>query len=180
MRRKRRCPYCHRLFLPHAQSWCSSTGIYRQKVCSVPACQRKRRLQNLKDYWEDNPLIGSSLRSYREQQKSWKKKKAKAYMRVYRRANCDYVKRNQELQRERNRKRRMIVKQDSIDVVHIEKLKRIRRLPLIVKQDPIQDVQSAQIDGLCRYLEWTRVIVKHDSIALQEKIAHNHGHESTS
>ena len=177
MRRKRRCPYCHKLFLPHPRSWCSSTKKYRQRVCCDPPCQRKRRLQNLKEYWRDNPLVGSSLRSYCEQQKSWRKKKAKGYMRVYRQENQRYVKRNRELQRERNRKRRMIVKQDSIGWVHLEKLRRIRRLPLIVKQDPISEIQARQIDGLCDYLLWTRHLVKQDSIALQEKIAHNRGHE---
>ncbi|MCB4757054.1 MAG: hypothetical protein LHV69_08540 [Elusimicrobia bacterium] len=176
MRRKRHCPYCHTLFRPCPRSFRSSTGKYIQKVCSDPACQRKRRLQDLKDYWRRNPLVGSPWRDYHKQQQAWRKKRGRAYMRHYRLAHPRYLKQNRRLQRVRNRKRRMIVKQDSIEAKSVDTLRQIQRLPMLVKQDPIPEIQARQIDGLCRYLLWTRRLVKQDSIALQERIAHNRGH----
>jgi hypothetical protein len=179
MRRARKCPYCHKPFLPCPRSFRLSTGKYEQRVCSDPLCQRKRRLHNLKEYWRDNPLVGSTLRSYLEQQKTWRKDNAKDYMRVYRRENPGYVKQNRRLQRDRDRKRRDLVKQDSIEAKSVDTLRQIQRLPMLVKQDPIPEIQARQIDGLCRYLLWTRRLVKQDSIALQERITHNRGHGTT-
>lgn len=179
MRRKRRCPYCHESFRPNPKSYRITTGKYEQRVCSDQSCQKKRRLEKLKKYWRDNPLVGSSLKSYQEQQQKWRQENGQDYMRGYRRKKKGYVKRNRALQRVRDRKRRNLVKQAPIWVKRIDTLRQIQRFPMLVKQDPIPQVQARQINAICRYLIWQNHLVKQSPISLQKKIKHNRGHEKS-
>jgi hypothetical protein len=89
---QRRCAGCHKLFRPRPQ--CPEQGF-----CSAPACQRerKRRWQKAKraadaDY-RDNDVQAS--RRWRDQHPG--------YWRAYRRKHPEYVTRNREQQRERDR-----------------------------------------------------------------------------
>jgi hypothetical protein len=61
----------------------------------------------------------------------WRKNRpAHAYQKHYRETHPDYVKRNREQQRERNRKRRLLEKQDeSQKIVKIDTLSGIQREP---------------------------------------------------
>ena len=98
---KIRCLGCGRLFTP-------SPKVKNQKYCSEAACQRKRKL-----IWQKNKLAEDPdyKRSQLESQKRWRDSHPN-YWRDYREKNSDYVRRNMELQRERNRARR--AKLDSI------------------------------------------------------------------
>ena len=89
---QRRCAGCRKLFHPRPQ--CPEQGF-----CSAPACQRerKRRWQKAKraadaDY-RDNDVQAS--RHWRDQHPG--------YWRAYRRNHPEYVTRNREQQRERDR-----------------------------------------------------------------------------
>ncbi|MGH7418758.1 MAG: hypothetical protein ACREKB_13385 [Candidatus Rokuibacteriota bacterium] len=43
-RRRRRCPFCGALFVPHPR-----LGV-RQRACHAPACQRQRHAQNCRSW----------------------------------------------------------------------------------------------------------------------------------
>lgn len=76
--------------------------VHRQRYCSAPECQRKRR-----QYWQQNKR--KSDPDYKDNQsraqRNWIKKNPD-YWRKYRNTHPKYKARNQELQRNRNRKRK--------------------------------------------------------------------------
>jgi endogenous inhibitor of DNA gyrase (YacG/DUF329 family) len=94
--------------------------VKHQKYCSEKECQKARMRTWKKEQYNKN-------KKYKEKsqasQKVWRKKyPADRYQRDYRKAHPEYVKRNRELQRERNKKRQknhstMIVKTHAI-VLH--------------------------------------------------------------
>lgn len=92
---ERRCSACGRLFRPWPQA-------KNQRYCSEDSCQkeRKRRWQKKKRA-EDPAYRANQL----DANKRWREKNPD-YWRDYRKRHSEYVRRNLELQRERNRRRR--------------------------------------------------------------------------
>lgn len=120
------------------------------------------------------------MESRRMKLKRWREGKAAAYMRAYRKKHAAYVRRNRMLQKRRNSKARgLIVKPNAWNSVHLEKLKRIRALRLIVKPNEWTDVTHRQIDGICRYLEWSLVIVKPNATDLNKATVEQCRHDET-
>ena len=96
MSQSRRCPYCHRSFLPSA---------YRpqQSVCSRPECQRQRRT----DYHRKKLAADSEYHQVAlESQKQWREEHPD-YQKQWRQQNPQRVKNNREQQRQRDQKRRL-------------------------------------------------------------------------
>lgn len=89
------CMCCGRLFRPYPT-------VPDQRYCSRRKCQRARRR-----LWQRKKL--ASDKSYRENQadaqRVWRQRN-RDYWKRYRNSHPEYVKRNRELQRERNRRRR--------------------------------------------------------------------------
>ena len=89
----------------------------KQKYCSDKECQQARMRTWKKEQYNKNKKYMEKSRTV---QKVWRKKyPADQYQRDYREAHPEYVKRNRELQRERNKKRQknhstMIVKTHAI------------------------------------------------------------------
>jgi hypothetical protein len=87
--------------------------IKKQKYCSGKECQQARMRTWKKQQYKKNKRY---LKKSQSDQKVWRKKyPADQYQRDYRKAHPEYVIRNRELQRKRNKKRRkdqstMIVK----------------------------------------------------------------------
>lgn len=96
MSRSRRCPYCQGLFFP---------SIYRpqQVVCSQPACQRQRKREYHLRKLERDAVYRQVVR---DSQKQWWAKH-RDYQRQHRQRRPELVKKNQEQQRVRDRKRRL-------------------------------------------------------------------------
>ena len=92
---ERRCSACGRLFRPCPQ-------VKTQQYCSKDSCQkeRKRRWQKKKRA-EDPAYRANQL----DANKRWREKNPD-YWRDYRKRHSEYVRRNVEIQRERNRLRR--------------------------------------------------------------------------
>ena len=90
--KKRRCRACGGLFEPCRK-------VKNQRYCSAPSCQkeRKRRWQNKKR--AEDPAYRANQR---DAHKRWQANNPH-YWRDYRKRHSDYVRRNRELQRERNR-----------------------------------------------------------------------------
>jgi hypothetical protein len=93
---ERRCPYCHQLFSP---AKCQP----KQAVCSAPECQcrrcadyRRARLAGQEDYRE----------ACRQSARQWRKQHPD-YWTEYRSAHPDSADRNRQMQRSRDRKRRL-------------------------------------------------------------------------
>jgi hypothetical protein len=105
---KRRCSACGGLFEPWPQ-------VKDQRYCSADSCQKERKRR-----WQRNKRAEDPV--YRANQldanKRWREK-TPDYWRDYRKSHSEYVRRNLELQRERNRRRRYgsgpIAKMDASD-----------------------------------------------------------------
>lgn len=102
----------------HCGSTCRrNPHIKNQKYCSNKECQQARRRTWKKGQYKKNK---SYRRKSQTAQKLWRKNyPADQYQSDYRNAHPEYVKRNRELQRGRNKKRRreqasMIVKTDAL------------------------------------------------------------------
>lgn len=95
MAERRKCIHCLKGFRPRPQN-------PDQQFCSEKACQRARKL-----IWQQQKLLNDS--DYQANQKAaqncWQEKNPD-YWQEYRKRNPDYVARNRDLQRERNRRRR--------------------------------------------------------------------------
>ena len=95
MAERRKCKHCGKFFCPRPQN-------PDQEYCSEWPCQRAR-----KRIWQQQKLLLDS--DYQANQKaaqsSWQEKNP-GYWQEYRKRNPEYLARNRELQRERNRRRR--------------------------------------------------------------------------
>jgi len=75
----------------------------KQKYCSANKCQQARRSTRKKERYKSDP---SYRKKNLEGQKSWRQHRpSHQYQREYRADHPEYVDRNRELQRERNKKR---------------------------------------------------------------------------
>lgn len=92
----RPCPYCGRSFFP-------SRFRPQQRVCSDPACQRRRRRDYHRDRLDSDPEYRQICR---DSQKKWQEDHPD-YPRQYRSRNPSYVERNRTQQRQRDSKRRL-------------------------------------------------------------------------
>lgn len=90
------CPYCHQLFVP-------SLFCCRQKICSQPACQSRRRSDYRRHKLQQDPEYRQVCRE------SWQKWSARhpEYRRQYRQTHPASVERNRQAQRKRDRLRRL-------------------------------------------------------------------------
>ena len=105
--KKRRCSACGRLFEP-------SPRVRAQKYCSEDSCQKERkRGWQKKKRAEDPAYRANQLDAH----KRWQANNPH-YWQDYRRRHPDYVRRNRELQRERNKRKRQrsapIAKMDAL------------------------------------------------------------------
>ncbi len=116
MRRRRRCRYCRALF---------DTRNRLQRACLKPSCRKQRRRStnrtNHRAHRYDRDYVW-------EKRKAWRQRKGRDYMRRYRKENPEYVKKNCDLQRIRDRKKRNLVKSDLRNPVQSGKLIRIHIL----------------------------------------------------
>jgi len=157
MRRQKKCRSCHRWYTPHPQTY------RHQKTCRREQCRRQRRRQAWKAWSLKNPLYSESRK---DKLRAWRQRYGTVYMRHYRKKHPAYVRRNRKLQHHRNAKARdLIVKPNAWNSLHLEKIKRIQSLGLIVKPNEWTNILHRQIDGLCRYLEWSSLIVKPNAIS---------------
>ncbi len=92
----RRCRYCGKTFVP-------STFRHAQKICSSPACQRRRKTEYHRVKYRADPEYRIVCR---ESDGKWRDKNAD-YQRQYRQGHPDYVDQNRRAQRRRDRKRKM-------------------------------------------------------------------------
>ena len=92
----RRCPYCYQQFVP--SPFCS-----RQKVCSQPPCQSRRRRDYRRQKLQQDPEYRQVCRE------SWQKWSASHpdYRRQYRQSHPASVEGNRQAQRKRDRLRRL-------------------------------------------------------------------------
>jgi len=92
----RRCPYCRGLFFP---------SLYRpqQVICSQPGCQRRRKREYHRRKLETDAVYRQVVR---DSQKQWWAEH-RDYQKQHRRQRPELVKKNQEQQRLRDRKRRL-------------------------------------------------------------------------
>ena len=92
----KRCAACGAVFEPRPQS-------PKQSFCPAPSCQRERRRR-----WQQERRLSDP--AYRENQarvqQAWAQQNA-GYWGSYREAHPDYVERNRDLQRGRDRSRRL-------------------------------------------------------------------------
>ncbi|MCJ7601257.1 MAG: hypothetical protein MUO63_07095 [Desulfobulbaceae bacterium] len=95
MAERRTCKHCHNGFYPRPQN-------PDQQYCSERECQRAR-----KRIWQKKKLLTDSdyQANQHEAQRCWQEDNPD-YWQDYRKRHPDYVDRNRELQRDRNRRRR--------------------------------------------------------------------------
>jgi hypothetical protein len=91
----RRCPYCHRPFLP---------AVYRpqQVVCSQAECQRQRRTDYHRQKLRTDPVYRQVAQ---DSQRKWRQAHPD-YLRQYLAQHADTVERNRQQQQLRDQKRR--------------------------------------------------------------------------
>lgn len=155
-RRRKKCRCCREPFDPHPQT-------YRQQItCDKPACRSWRLRRAQKNWRGDNPLYEDSRIGKR---KRWREKNGAAYMREYRGSHEAYVERNRQKQRDRDRQKGNLVKQNEWSQVCIENAARIRRLRFLVKQNEWMGVMWREIDGIWWKLSRFSNLVKQNDMA---------------
>ena len=99
-----------------------------QSYCNLPSCQNARKKK-----WYQQKIDSDLCYAARQKEckRNWRKNKpVHAYQKRYRETHPDYVVKNREQQRERNRKRRLLEKQnESQKIVKIDTLSGIQREP---------------------------------------------------
>lgn len=141
MKRQKKCRYCGRLFMPCPQNY------RRQKACSNPDCQARRAREAVRGWHIKNP-------TYNDGREAYYRKWQKDHPGYWRNRPAAYVKRNRDQQRQRDRKKRNLVKRNDWNGVHNEKLSRIRCLGDLVKRNDSNVPVTRQTEEICRYLDW--------------------------
>lgn len=137
---KRRCPYCQR-YLPN-----DPRVKGRRKTCGHLLCQRALKRENNANWRKRNP---DYFRNDYERFKVWLLKHP-GYLKHYRATHPDYVRRNREAQRERDRRRRAYLDiQARIRGQLAEITKQLRQLPNLDIQDK-ESSKSLEITFLFR------------------------------
>ena len=120
-----------------------------QQYCNDSECQKARKRE-----WYQARIQSDSGYATRQKQckERWRKfKPAHAYQKAYRETHPDYVQRNRELQIERNRKRRLLEKENASKIVKIDKFDVLQeksntyRMRII---DPVVSKKIVKIDSL--------------------------------
>ncbi|MDI6731551.1 MAG: hypothetical protein QME05_03080, partial [Candidatus Margulisbacteria bacterium] len=101
---KRRCHFCQRWFQPNPRN------PHRQQTCSSPACQRKRRAENNRQWQRKNSGYGKG----RKQKICTWAKEYPDYWRKYRREHPDYAEKERRRMRSVRRLVKSVAKQDAI------------------------------------------------------------------
>lgn len=116
VRPRKKCRYCHALFDARNRF---------QQACLKPTCQKqRRRATNRANYLThryDRDFVW-------EKRKQWQTKNGRDFMRNYRKDNPAYVKKNRDLQRIRDRKKKNLVKSDLRKSLRVGNLMRIHVL----------------------------------------------------
>jgi hypothetical protein len=125
----RKCPYCHTFFIPTPRG-----GGKDQKVCKKPSCKKALKAASNARWRRNNP--NSCLSDY-PRVKQWLDQHP-GYLKQYRADHPEYVQKNRQAQRQRDRRKR----------VHLDIQAQIRdQLPVITKELqhlPFLDIQDAK------------------------------------
>lgn len=141
MRRQKKCRTCGQWFTPCPQNY------RRQKACSDPECQAQRAREAVRNWHVKNPTYDDGREAYYRQ---WQEE----HPGYWRNRSAAAVKRNRDQQRQRDRKRRNLVKRNGWNRVHGEKISRIRYLGDLVKRNDSSVPVTRQTEEICRYLDW--------------------------
>jgi len=93
----KKCPYCKTQFIPHPK-----VGK-RQKTCGKPACKKALKSDNNRKWRQRNPDYYSKGYS---RLKDWLEENP-GYLKRYRGSHPEYVKKNREAQRVRDRRKKL-------------------------------------------------------------------------
>lgn len=125
--KKRKCPYCKRTFRPHPR-----VGS-RQKTCGSPTCKKSRKVQTDAHWRRQNP---DCCQDDYERVKEWLAQHP-GYLKQYRQTHPEYVQKNREAQKHRDRRKR----------IHLDIQAQIKnQLPEITEQlwnQPDLDIQAS-------------------------------------
>ena len=145
MRRQKKCRYCGEWFSPHPQTY------RRQKACSNPECRAQRARTAVRGWHVKNPSYDDGREEYL---RKWRKEHPRNWGQ-YRKEHLEGTKHNREQQKKRDRKRRNLAKQNDWEMVHDEKLSRIRGLGDLAKRNDSIGGVVRQSEEICRYLDWS-------------------------
>jgi len=93
----KQCPYCHIFFTPHVK-----VGS-RQITCRKPDCKKQLKAENNKRWWQEN---SDHYRDDYPRLKQWLDQHP-GYLKHYRQSHPEYVQKNREAQRRRDRSKRL-------------------------------------------------------------------------
>ncbi len=149
----RKCPYCHAFFRPTPRG-----GGKQQKVCGKGSCKKALKAENNAQWRRANPTC--CLNDY-PRVKQWLDQHP-GYLKQYRADHPEYVQRNREAQRQRDKRKK----------ARLDIQARIReQLPDItkqLKQLPILDIQAQKTS---QPLEMTLLLGSFSCLDIQIQIA---------
>lgn len=149
----KKCPYCQTFFIPTPRG-----GGKRQKVCGKPSCKKALKAENNARWRRGNP---DCWRNDYPRVEQWLDQHP-GYLKQYRANHPEYVQRNREAQRKRDRRKR----------VHLDIQAQIRdQLPDITKELshlPFLDIQD---DKQAKPLEMTFLLRSFPCLDIQIQIA---------
>ena len=126
--RQKRCPYCRGFFIPHPR-----VGK-RQKTCGRPSCQKALKRENNARWRRRHP---DYFRNDYPRLKAWLDEHP-GYLRCYRATHPEYVQKNRQAKRLRDRRRRLQVDiQAKIKRQHTAIIDKLRDFPHVDIQDEI-------------------------------------------
>lgn len=169
MKRQRKCRQCHALFVPDPRSYHlpkEGNGKPRsdQHFCSRPACQKVSHQRSNHTHWMRDPEVRERNAVATQ---AWRKNH-KGYWRRWRAAHPEYVKRNREQQKRRDRSD--LANTDTIRSVQCEKLDRILFLIHLANTDARQVSWRLISEEICLFLRWRERLANTNSI--DTKAAH--------
>jgi len=169
--RPKRCRYCPDRFTPDPCSYRPSpSGKGRrsaQIACANPTCQRQRHRDACLRWHVDNPTYDDNRPP---------PKREPGYWSTYRADHPDKAKRNREKQRERDAQRKNLATRDAIPLFSLGKA---RRLINLATRDAIRTPPLRVSEEIVRQMARANRLATRDVIALQKKIEHNRGHETS-
>jgi hypothetical protein len=125
---KRKCPYCHTFFIPTPKG-----GGKNQKACKKTSCKKALKAESNARWKRANP---NHWRNDYLRIKPWHGQHP-GYLKQYRANHPEYVQKNREAQKQRDRRKRVRLDiQARIDEQIPEITKQLRQLPNLDIQDP--------------------------------------------
>ena len=156
--RRKLCRCCHKVYLPHPQTY------RQQKTCDEPSCRAWRKSQALKGWRAKNPFYDKSREN---KLKTWRAAHS-GYWKEWRQLHPAYAAGNRRRQKARDaEKRGFLAKRNewrAFWLQNLYELSEIKNLRDLAKRNEWEGAVELQIEGVLGYLRGQLMLAKRNAI----------------